>query len=329
MRRSSARILVHAVLLASCGCASIAAAQSYSIPEPPTRSTTDANGIDLAKGQFAITETDLSIGPQGAGGLAHTRFWSADTHGGGWRHGYLLAVSNRVNGLTINLGDHSVTFTGSGSNYASDQADGSTLTANGNLYIYTARDGTIVTFDQSIIATNATYYGPVIAVATSIVKPNGEKLTLTYYQDGYDRPIPGDTIFVPVARLVAVNSTIGYQLFYSYASDNPTATDDWYRITQVSAVSGAFDYCDPTTANTCTSGAKVTYGITTSGNTTLESVTDPAGRTRVYTTDTSTRRMLSVQRPSGSSLTFGYGSDNRVATVSNGTASWSYAWSPA
>jgi len=327
MRRSSARILVHAVLLASCGCASIAAAQSYSIPEPPTRSTTDANGIDLAKGQFAITETDLSIGPQGAGGLAHTRFWSADTHGGGWRHGYLLAVSNRVNGLTINLGDHSVTFTGSGSNYASDQADGSTLTANGNLYIYTARDGTIVTFDQSIIATNATYYGPVIAVATSIVKPNGEKLTLTYYQDGYDRPIPGDTIFVPVARLVAVNSTIGYQLFYSYASDNPTATDDWYRITQVSAVSGAFDYCDPTTANTCTSGAKVTYGITTSGNTTLESVTDPAGRTRVYTTDTSTRRMLSVQRPSGSSLTFGYGSDNRVATVSNGTASWSYAWS--
>ena len=327
MRRSSARTLVHAILLASCGCASIAAAQSYSIPEPPTRATTDANGVDLAKGEVAITETDLSIGPQGAGGLAHTRFWSADTTGGGWRHGYLLAVSNRVNGLAINMGDHSTTFTSSGSNYTSDQADGSMLTANGNFYVYTARDGTVVTFDHSIIASSSSYYGPVIAVATSIVKPSGETLTLSYYQDSYDRPIPGDTVMVPVARLVSVASTTGYQLHYGYASDDPNATDDWYRITQVTAINGSIDFCDPT-ANVCaSSGASVSYNTTASSGTTVESVVDPQGRIKAYTTDTSTRRMLAVRRPGGSTLTFGYGSDNRVATVSNGLASWSYTWS--
>lgn len=327
MGQSSTRVLIHAILLATSGCASIAVAQSYSIPEPPMRSTTDANGVDLAKGQFAISETDLSIGPQGAGGLAHTRFWSAQTTGSGWRHSYLLAISNRLNGLTVNLGDHSVAFTGSGSSYTSDQADGSQMSVSGNIYTFTQRDGAVYTFDSSIIVQKATYYGPVLAVATSILKPDGEKITLTYYQDGYDKPIPGDSIYVGLARLQSVTSTTGYQLYYAYASDNPNATDDWYRITQVTAINGALDYC-ASLANPCaTNGARVTYGTTTSGSSTVETVVDPQGRTKVYTTDTASRRMLSVQRPTGGVLTFGYGSDNRIATVSNGTATWNYVWS--
>ena len=60
-------------LLAAALFATPAQPQTTSDIPPPVRYQVDENGIDVARGEHLINVTDISIGPDGPGGMAYTR----------------------------------------------------------------------------------------------------------------------------------------------------------------------------------------------------------------------------------------------------------------
>lgn len=315
----SGRILIYCTaLVASSSMASLAIAQTAppTIAAPPVRSPVDGNGVNLATGGLEMSTNDISIGSSGSGSLAHTRVWT----GNGWRHGFFLTLTSSGTKYTVSIGAKSTTFTLSGGVFTSDQGDGSTLTSDSASYTYTAADGTVVIFDKSY--SSAIYYGAVGALGTSVALPSGEKVTLTYATILY--PIPSEPTLT-IARLQSVNSTSGYQLKYFYQGSDP------FSITKVSAINNGIDYCNPS-ADDCSgltqSWPSVTYATTVSGPNNQETVTDALGQVTRYTTDSSDH-LIGIKPPSSSSDRFSltYDASGRVATVSNGSATWNYGWS--
>jgi RHS repeat-associated protein len=319
---------------------SLGHAQSVTLPLPQERPHIDKRGVDLTSGQVTATETDLSIGAQGTVGLSHTRVWSA---GYGWRHGYMMTVTvDSATHVTVSIGAASGGFTLSNGTYTSDLGDGATLTtstiSNLTAYTYTARDGTVIYFDPTVVAHGASYYGPAAAVATSIIAPTGVTTTLTYQQGSYYAEIfGGRVVTLYVVRLLSVNISTGYQLKFSYTSNSlaGNAPDPWVQISQVMAINNAVDYCSPS-AVTCSgfsqSWPTVTYATSTASNgTTTESVTDPQGRIRTNTIDAA-GRLIGIQRPTASSTSLGYvySAAGTVQSVSvAGIGPWTYAFSTA
>lgn len=316
----------------------IAVAQTVEIPEPPLRSPVDENGVNLASGSIEITDPGVTIGSPNGSGLSHSRQWM----GTAWRHSYFLTLKNTTQSdgsviSKVSYGGQSASFrkASDASSWVSQKGDGATLVQTAPGYIFTMSDGTKITFDMSILTGNRSYYGSVTAVGTMIEKPDGEKIALTYRNDSYEKYVKYDlfvTIFV--VRLQSVTSTSGYQLKYSYAA--PTGVgesnvDDWYRITGVTALNNAIDYCDPA-ANACGTFSQpwpsVSYAQPSS---TVETVTDSLGRVRQYTTTTA-RKMVGIREPSARSagvdnMTIGYDTAGRVSSVSRDGTSRTYTWS--
>lgn len=179
MKARCGRVAAYGLFLAATtSCSSIALAQSTppTIDPPPVRSPVDQNGVNMATGGIQPSSTDLSIGVPGAGGLMHSRTWS----GNDWRHGYFMTTVAYADGsVKVLIGGQIIGFTPNGSGVLlPDQGDGSTLTATTGYYTYRSADGTTITFDRSY--NGISYYGLTSGVATSIVLPSGEKITLTY-----------------------------------------------------------------------------------------------------------------------------------------------------
>jgi RHS repeat-associated protein len=311
-----------AIVLALAGYAGAAQAQGMAGAPPPVRSTVDANGIDLAGRALILNTTDVVIGNPGAGGLVYAR----SRYREGWRDSLIGTIKSSGSVFTVSFGGGSGTFTltgtlGSGT-FASDQADGSTLTYNSGtqVFTFTTRDGVVALFSKALAET-----APLEAnegKVTEVTAPNGEKTTYTY-----------KTITISSVnynRLASVTNNYGYQLKLKYSANTAATTGDlptWRNITEVTGLNNADEYCDPA-ADSCTfSGSWPTATYATPGDDSMaRTVTDSLGRVTRFTYNTD-GDIVGIRKPSASSdsMTFTYGSIGTVSTVSNGTATWTYS----
>ena len=296
LKGSTAAIAV-ATVIGFGGMPTAASSQSLTLPEPPVRSTVDENGVDLTSGNVSEVDVGPSVGDLKAGGLQHVRFKS----GPGWRHGYMIAIDRVDNTTTVMIGGKALKFTSSGTTHTSAGGDGTTLVENSTGFVFTDRDGTKITFQKNQL--DASYYSSVSAYATSIQSANGETLTLHYKTSSYNWSTWTDftgtiSIDVAVVRLQSVTSNSGYQLKYSYAANQTTnvyggdpnsGNDDWYGITKVQAINNAGEYCDPAgdSCNLSQTWPTYLYSEAASGGNKLETITNPLGKQKQYTRNSS------------------------------------------
>jgi RHS repeat-associated protein len=302
----------------------LANAQEPLSSPPPVFSSVDSNGVDLVTGAFNVSTVDLTIGQPNAGGLAFGRTFI----GSGWRHNYVGTLTD-VNGeAVVSLGGSSESFSigSGGTTFTSLQGSGSTLTYNSGTakYTYASSTGMVAIFDGLLFeydgGTDATM-GRII----SITSPNGEVTTFHYRTIQFAE---SGTI-LRALRLQSVTNNFGYQLHFDYAIETTTqgsALADWRRITSVTAINNAIDYCDPT-ADNCTGLSSTWPSVSYARSGLTETVTDAAGRTARFTYGFNT--ITAIRRPTSTTsdhTTITY-SAGRVATVSNGSATWTYGYS--
>ena len=208
---------------------------------PPVRSAIDANGVDIMRGQYMASATDLTIGPDDHHGLKNTRQWIA-----GWRIAQVPRILGDGNNVTVTFNGNSAGFTWnySTNQYDSDQADGSSL--NATRTVYTANDGTVINF------TAQTYYydkGYPWALGANVIYPDGTKWTFQY--ESFSGCYSGCTYYPEATRLLSITSSAGYVLSYTYQQADlhlygyPQPRDDirWLTLTRVSASGSCTTSC--------------------------------------------------------------------------------------
>ena len=331
MRRSYRLALVcnsSLLVLAAVGFAQPVVAQT--IATPSVRQPVDENGVDLSSGKFNIASQDVTIGTSELG-LNYVRV----NNGIGWRDNLTGSLSFDGVRETVSLGDSSETFILSGGGYTSEQGSGSTLmyNASSHEYTYTSRDGNVAIFTETQGA-----YGRFgnSGYLKSISKRNGVAVNLAnvtgqWCPSGYWNGSTCNTATNGAVRVQSVTNSAGYQLKLEYASNTLTdyaSLDAWYRVSKVTGINNAVEYCDPLTATCSVSSSwpKVTYART--GN--IETITDAAGVQRTLTYDGS-NRVIALKRPTASSTTesIAYGADGKVKNVVNEGVSFTYIWSDA
>jgi len=322
MTRTSlrAKALAGALLSTTALAAAPALAQTSDSP-PPVRLQFDENGVDVARDYFQTYVTDVSIGPR-SGGLSYVRSFGYINGGGS---NFDVGLFQNSTSWTASVGFQSFAFTSSnGTSFTSTDGSGSTLTKSGSVWTLTTGNGTVVVYDYTTLAT-ADFYRK--ARGTSITSPSGEKVTLswadvTWCTNNLDG-CPGSNPWRTAVRLQGVASSLGYQLHFNYGRATVVIASQaaaWQRLDSISAINTAIDYCDPS-ADSCSltqTPATVSY----SGN----SVTDPAGRTSIYTRGTSN---WTIQRPTASSanMTATMDVNAHVTSVVRDGMTWSYSYS--
>jgi len=306
--------------------------------------TFDNIGINLTNGVASIKDQTISIGTKGNGGI--------DLQGTlveqGWTHNFVYKI---IGLIPAPLDDPEVTrrvtlgssakeyFEQNG--YKGTIQDGSSLVKTPLGYTYTDHDGTIVNFIDASrmgedIKTNL--IKAYIAIATSIVRPNGETITLNYYE------VPGAR-----RRLQSVDSNFGYHLHFNYVSDQYIPVDvnlestnyrEWNRIASVQAINLAVDYCN-SFATTCGSLSQtwpsIFYSWTYSGPinnlTTTRVATDSSGNSMTQVGNSNTQTLTvtrgAVGSPEFAAFVFNYGfysQSLRVSSVVAPTGTWGYSW---
>lgn len=225
----------------------------------------DNNGINYGLTSLypmpSIKESGVSIGERERGGLEFTRTMSA---GGtqfvfGHNFNFQVSVTTEVDITGFNVvdsyysvtaGDYRDDFSDcSGGVCTSRSGNGAILQEGTSNWIYYAQDGAVVTFENRPTPTDDfnAGYGVPIAVGTLLERPNGEKITLTYYENG------GCGGGCPNRRrLSSVNSNFGYQIKIEYAantrvinSSGKNNTQEWHRVISVSGINSGVYYCDP------------------------------------------------------------------------------------
>ena len=276
----------------------------------------DQNGVDLTTGLpwVAIEEGGIGSGP---GRIAMQRIWA---EGAGWTDnwtGGLYSVwEGSVQKFYLQFAGISESFSGSGTTWTNDKADGGTLTYDSAsaIWTYTARDGTKYTFSDT--PGEQTYGCPGGIPKTcrgplAITHPNGLKFTFGWETDAICEDRPGE----PCAkihvynRLGSVSSSAGYTMGINYQSDTAYVgmpADDPY-FTRSGLTFG-------NTASQPSPAPTVTY---TYPNATTVDVTDPAGRAWQFTTDANDR-LAGVRRPGSTSdnISYSYGADGTVSWAS-------------
>lgn len=272
MRRVAPAFLAIAALFGS----SLTLAQIVSQPiltQPPANIVVDQNSVDVRTGTFSISKSHLSIGG-GPYGLTLSQY---ATLGAGWRDSFsgMLHVHIDETGVVTSdasWGNQSWSFEGVAG--YSRMNDGTILDAaiSGGGTV-TLRDGTVVQYAD---VTNGFYPCPgapsfcdQYSYPTTVTYPNGVVLTLHYRVS---------TRFV---RVQSVTNNAGYQIKFTYQTDDPAQSTNWMTRSNATAINNAVEYCNPD-ADACTltgSWPSVKY---TNGNGT-HTVTDPLNRSTVYT----------------------------------------------
>lgn len=294
-----------------------AVAQGVLASPPPIRSVMDERGVDLSTGAFGHTVEELVIGQPGLGGLTYERTF----YGTGWRDNH-MGVLNRSGAVyTLSFGGRSESFTSSGSSFLGREGQGSSLAFNPttNTYTYRGVDGSVVVFSKAL----AESY-PIAAnegKVTSATKADGDQSVYTY-----------KTVVVSGIshnRLQSVYNNSGLQIKYEYAENAPLSTGqlpEFRRVTKVTGLNQAVDYCDPS-ADSCvysTVWPAVTYETPPSAPMS-RTVTDEIGRVTTYTYDSSSR-ITEIRRPSAATTVASYNAAGRVASISQGSSAWIYAY---
>lgn len=285
-----------------------APAMAQSAP-PPRFNQLDANGVDVVTGDFFFSLTEGLIG-SGAGELSLVRNWAGPA---GWTDNWSGTLYLRGSDWVVEFGRFSDTFTLSGSTYTSTKANGATLVSISEGYLYTASDGTQITFKLRPSTSLLLFTGPACqrsgngecAIPVSIQRPNGMTYALTWDQvercfERFGQACTSGGTFV---RLKSVANSANYSLTLNYATDTPGSgapVSGWYDRT-----SAAFTNLDsaPSTLPT------VTYS--TASNVT--DVTDIGGRTWRFTLD-SNGRLAGIRRPGASADTTAISYSGAVVT---------------
>ncbi|WP_305306844.1 RHS repeat-associated core domain-containing protein [Brevundimonas sp.] len=316
-RNTSNRFIasLFAVALSMLGLAAPALAQDA--PPPPPFAAIDAFGVSLSSGTVQVSSPTISVGDPANGGLSFTATW--DTEARAWRSSVWGAIDKQpLNPDPYCYGYITVTMMGNSGKFQQDTCTGAydlrdgvgTLTRSGNIWTYTAPDGTVALYDYATRTGLGATFSANQGLITSITRPNGEILTFTSAGFGYYR---------------SVTNNRGYQLHFDYDSQG---------LSKVTALNNAVDPCAPT-ATSCT--YSITWPSLTFAASGLErSVTDSLGReTRLLfdNVDPLQADLVGVARPattSGASVTYEHtrtaAFGNRVSSASDGVGTWTYEY---
>ena len=314
---------------AAAGVAERAQSQEVLNGIPPTYSLVDKNGVDLTSGTLMLSERGIAVG-QTPGGLSFNRY----RNGGAWVGNVIGIMYSWMNTYHVSYQGKLTSFTNNNGAFSSDQGDGSSLSFNATLqiYTYTTADGAVLKFSKALAQDfNSTNEGEIISASY----PSGEVDTFAYKTVSLCVLAAGGgcSSYAPANRLQSVTNNLGYQLKFQYSLNNPVNNTDWNAfsaVIKVTAINNAIDYCDPP-ADSC-SGFSVawpsqSFAVDT-GNTSAQDVTDAMGRVTRYTYN-SQSLIVGIKRASSSTdtTTVTYDGSSRVASVSNGTGAWTYAYS--
>lgn len=276
----------------------------------PTFVSVDDHSVDLTSGLPYLTVEEGSVG-SGKGAVSLQRIYAG---GAGvtdnWVGGLYQTVAGGTTHITILFAGISDTFTLSGSTWVSDKGDGATLTSDANgFFTYTNRDGVVYYFDKD--RTNNDFYtnscpgaaDDTCQIPLSITSPDGQKFTYTWTTQRVCQDPPECGFNIIYKRLSKVASSAGYSVAFTYASNTPGDPGYFQRTV------ATFD----NSANPITPARTTTYAYP---NSTTTNVTDPAGRTWVFTVDASDR-LTGVKRPGSASnnISFGYNAGGTVNTA--------------
>jgi RHS repeat-associated protein len=263
----------------------------------------DANGVDVVKGDFVIELPEGSIGSGPAElALVRRRGGNVPSQWDG------ITFHRTLNGTTATIviglpGDSSDRFTGgqAATSFTSAEANGATLVLSGYNYIYTAADGTQITFiDPSMSAESGAppnsfcsqeTQSSCFLVPESIVSPNGRTISFTW--ELWSMP-DGSGWYSYEQRLATVSNSFGYSIGFSYAANgsggSSPPSSGWFRRTQAKFFNNA--------VSTTTPQSTVGYSYPTSG---VVEVTDIGGRVWRFTE--TFNDINSIRRPGASSDT--------------------------
>jgi hypothetical protein len=297
------------------------------LPPPRERVTLDQNHVDAMSGAVVLSFPLLSVGPD----LYGLKLVAQYNSQGAWRDSFSgnldLTLSDTQQSVSASWGAQAWSFAGqSGS---STSGDGTTLSsdASGN-FLLTLRDGTVVTHSLLTTPQNAScpsdsvcqiYYFPI-----QVVYPNGVIVTPNYRV--YVGPSPQWLV-----RVQSVTNNAGYQIKYTYQSNDPTASVAWQTQSGAVAINSAVEYCNPT-ADTCSldgSWPTVTY----SSGTNTFTITDALNRATRFTYSTTS---LKVKTAASTTDNLQYAMQSyadgeglfvrRVTSATVGSSTWTYGY---
>ena len=240
---------------------------SDQLPVAPTAEVVDNKGVNVLSGMPFIRDSGLSIGNLDDGGLYLERTWTGISAMvfGGWNHNFNYNIKSNSYSSVVSTGGKSEFFGPTGQPIK----PGSTLDYINGDSIYTDRDGTVVTF-STIWLPSGTGTGP---LATSLVKPNGERWTFVY--GTWSSPNSGNQAF-----LKSIQSNFGYQIKFHYSPSSSV-------INSAVAINDAVEYCDPAAASCAglvNAWPTVNYSRTTiaANSNYTETVVDSVGNQKKY-----------------------------------------------
>jgi RHS repeat-associated protein len=321
----SAVLLVTTVL--SSGLAAPSLAQ---VSVPPVRSAIDANGVDLTRGTFNASSTDVTIG-DAANGMAYTRY----TYGGSskWRDNLVATMNFDGSFYTVSIGGNSDRFD---SSLISTEGDGATLVFNSgtNEYSYTTSNGTVAVFEAA--NGRSDLFGSNVGWIKFVTFPNGDRWTYAYKTGQWceDANWNGTACTVTPnqsVRIQSVTNRFGYQLKLEYAANpagqfNFTIYQSWARISKVNAINNAEEYCNPA-ADSCALTQPWPF-VTYSRAGAVETVADRLGTrgSYTYTNVNGAERITGIRRPTSAAdnIVIAYGANSEVSSVINEGVSNTY-----
>ena len=246
------------------------------IPPPPARPQLDGNGVDVQSADLTYSQSLMSIGPQGIGGLEYSTHFSNQASRDSFTSMFIHSYGFSYNTVNASIGNFADEFTFGIPN----NGNGSSVGTN----YYMTKDGTFVSFAYPYASGcdgmgNCTDY----TLADYLEYPNGVRMTFHY------KSASGGGL--TQTRLQSVTTNTGYQMKFTYQSNSmtssPTSVGPWRTIASVVAINNAVEYCDPD-ADTCTltgSWPQVQY-TTLSGYS--SAVLDPLGNETAFLSDPST-----------------------------------------
>ncbi len=272
----------------------------------------------------------------------------------GWRSNHDGQIIASGNSYAVQIAGQSKLFVKSGSTFIPVNIDGSSLEYNASWpeeYRFTAADGTVFNFDDAYSATrDASCIGSVYqekAVIKSAVLPNGQTNTYHYVTRTLgDTYCYNSTDITPKfdRRLQSITNNFGYQLYFTFESNDAVDVERWSTITRVTGINNTVDFCGPT-ATSCTAAASsdwpfLTYDLSLGeiifvvfvpGELSVNSITDAEGKKIDIGYDTSQPVKSppnSISFPNGTINTISIAYDaNRVSSYNRGFGAWTYTYS--
>ena len=306
-------------------------AVAQNLPPVPPATATDRNGVDLISGDYAPQGAHTSIGTADSGITLHTSssiinnaavgLYGNDEYSG-YIAVYCTALGYSINWcpitaakfITVVYGSNSEEYQYVNGAFAPYSHALGAFSCSGAICTWVMHDGTTIVYDQT--KQNQAAWGAISqAMMTSVTKPNGEVVTLTYQSSSAANDIYS-------ARMTAASSR-GWTL----------KGTDYASSSQYQLINSAQNYCSATVF-TCSNlsqypivtnlidalGNASGYNYTTTGQccapvTPTYTITSPAG---IVTTIA-----VNAQTENGAPFSYAAG---RISSYSKGGATWTYVY---